>query len=174
MPPSGQATGEGQLMSGLHEDVFAITSSIRYVAIAHGQQVQMRSRPDLLNASRSDSDLYEELLVNPTLLTLATQRGNIDCGGLRYLIVSYGHFHQLVIPGPAGHVSVAQRQSGRLPASDPGSDGASRPVSSLTADRRLRALTDMGPGFVLFWFWCRTMRHARRVGYGQSALEGAC
>jgi hypothetical protein len=43
----------------------------------------------------------------PTLLTLATQRGNIDCGGLRYLIVGYGHFHQLVIPSPAGHVSIA-------------------------------------------------------------------
>jgi hypothetical protein len=28
-------------------------------------------------------------------------------GGLRYLIVGYGHFHQLVIPGPAGHVSIA-------------------------------------------------------------------
>jgi hypothetical protein len=45
--------------------------------------------------------------VNPTLLTLATQRGNIDCGGLRYLIVGYGHFHQLVVPSPAGHVSIA-------------------------------------------------------------------
>jgi hypothetical protein len=91
-------------MSDLHDDVFAISPEIRYVAAAHGQQVQMRSRPDLRDASSSDSDLYEELLVNPTLLT---QRGNIDCGGLRYLIVGYGHFHQLVIPGPAGHVSIA-------------------------------------------------------------------
>ena len=94
-------------MSDLHEDVFAISPDIRYVAVAHGQQVQMRSRPALHNASGSDSDLYEELLVNPTLLTLATQRGNIDCGGLRYLIIGYGHFHQLVLPGSAGHVSIA-------------------------------------------------------------------
>jgi len=94
-------------MSDLHDDVFAISPDIRYVAAAHGQQVQMRSRPDLRNASGSDSDLYEELLVNPALLTLATQRGNIDCGGLRYLIVGYGHFHQLVIPSPAGHLSIA-------------------------------------------------------------------
>ena len=94
-------------MSDLHEEIFAISPDIRYVAAAHGQHVQMRPRPDLHDASSSDSDLYEELLVNPTLLTLATQRGNIDCGGLRYLIVGYGHFHQLVIPGPAGHVSVA-------------------------------------------------------------------
>jgi hypothetical protein len=66
----------------------------------------MRSRPDLQNASSSNSDLYEELLVNPTLLTLATRRGNIDCGGLRYLIVGYGHFEMLVIPTSAGHVGV--------------------------------------------------------------------
>jgi hypothetical protein len=94
-------------MSDLHEDVLAISPDIRYVATAHDQHVQMRSRPDLRDASSSDSDLYEELLVNPTLLTLTTQRGNIDCGGLRYLIVGYGHFQQLVIPMPAGHVSVA-------------------------------------------------------------------
>jgi hypothetical protein len=85
-------------MSDLSEDVFAISPNIRYVAVAHGQQVQMRSRPDLRNASSSDSYLYEELLVNPTLLTLATRRGNIDCGGLRYLIIGYGHLHQLVVP----------------------------------------------------------------------------
>jgi hypothetical protein len=55
----------------------------------------------------SRGDLCEELLVNPALLTLATQRGNIDCGGLRYLIIGYGHFHQLVVPGAGGHVSIA-------------------------------------------------------------------
>jgi len=94
-------------MSDLHEDVFAISPDIRYVAVARGQQVRMRARPGLHNASSGDSDLYEELLVNPTLLTLATQRGNIDCGGLQYLIVGYGHFQQLVVPSPPGHVSIA-------------------------------------------------------------------
>jgi hypothetical protein len=93
-------------MSDLHDDVFAISPDVRYVASANGQHVQMRSRPDLRNASSSDSDLYEELLVNPTLLTLARQRGDIDCGGLRYLIVGYGHFNMLVIPNGAGHVGV--------------------------------------------------------------------
>jgi len=93
-------------MSDLLDDVFAISPDIRYVATGHGQQVQMRSRPDLRNASSSDSDLYEELLVNPTLLTLATQRGNIDCGGLRYLVIGYGHFHMLVVPTSTGHVGV--------------------------------------------------------------------
>ena len=35
-------------MSDLHEDVFAISPDIRYVAVADGQQVPMRSRPNLL------------------------------------------------------------------------------------------------------------------------------
>src|SRR5690349_24655038 len=94
-------------MSDLHDDVFAISPDIRYVAAAHGQQVQLRSRPDLHNASASDSDRYEELLVNPTLLTLARQRGEIDCGGLAYLIIRYGFFFQLVIPLKEGHISIA-------------------------------------------------------------------
>src|SRR5215471_2181899 len=98
-PLSEQATG-GKSMNDLHDDVFAISPDIRYVAAAHSQQIKMRSRPDLQNASSSNSDLYEELLVNPTL------RGNIDCGGLRYLIVGYGHFEMLVIPTSAGHVGV--------------------------------------------------------------------
>ena len=93
-------------MSDLLDDVFAVSPDIRYVATGSGQQVQMRSRPDLRNASSGDSDLYEELLVNPTLLALATQRGNIDCGGLRYLTVGYGHFTMLIIPTRAGHIGI--------------------------------------------------------------------
>ena len=41
------------------------------------------------------------------MLTLARQRGEIDCGGLRYVLVGYGHFQQLVIPLVAGHLSIA-------------------------------------------------------------------
>jgi hypothetical protein len=94
-------------LSSLHDDVFAVSADVRYVAVAHGQQVDARSRPGLHQASGSDSDRYEELLVNPALLVLATQRGNIDCGGLQYLIVGYGHFQQMVVPMAAGHLSVA-------------------------------------------------------------------
>ena len=90
------------------DEIFAIGSQIRYVAFGRGQDVVLRERAGLVDASSSDSDRYEELLVNPTLLKLATQRGDIDCGGLRYLVVAYGNFWQLVIPtGPASHVSVS-------------------------------------------------------------------
>lgn len=94
-------------MSELHDEIFALSPAIRYVALAHGQVVDMRSRPDLHDASSSDSDRYEEILVNPTLLTLAGQRGDIDCGGLTHLVIGYGHFHQLVVPLDQGHVSIA-------------------------------------------------------------------
>lgn len=94
-------------MSILIDALLALTAEIRYVAFAEGQKVEMRARAGLENASASDSDRYEELLVNPTLLALARQRGEIDCGGLRFLIVGYGNFHQLVVPLERGHVSIA-------------------------------------------------------------------
>ena len=81
---------------------------VRYVAVANGQDVELRQRPGLAEASSSESDRFEELLVNPVLLLLTRQRGEIDCGGLRYVIVRYGNFDQVVVPNPAGgHVSVA-------------------------------------------------------------------
>jgi hypothetical protein len=95
----------------VHEDLiqalFEFSSAIRYVAVGRGQEVVMGERPGLSSASSGESDRYEELLVNPTLVTLARQRGEIDCGGLRFLVVAYGNFHQLVIPMHEGHVSIA-------------------------------------------------------------------
>lgn len=87
--------------------LFALTPDIRYVAFGHGQTTVLRERSDLTSASSSESDRYEELLVNPTLLTLTRQRGDLDCGGLRFVVVGYGNFHQLVIPLTQGHVSIA-------------------------------------------------------------------
>jgi hypothetical protein len=88
-------------------NLLSLSPQIRYVAIARGQEVELRQRPGLDAPSGADSDRFEELLVNPTLLTLARQRGEIDCGGLRFVIVGYGNFHQLVIPFDGGHVSIA-------------------------------------------------------------------
>lgn len=92
----------------LSSRIFAIGEHVRYVAVADGQHVQMHARPGLVDASSSETDRFEELLVNPVLLLLARQRGDIDCGGLNYVIVRYGHFFQVVVPNPAGgHISVA-------------------------------------------------------------------
>jgi hypothetical protein len=69
-------------MGSPHDEVFAISPDVRYVAVAHGRQVDARSRPGPQHASGNESDRYEKLSANPALLVLATQRGNIDCGGL--------------------------------------------------------------------------------------------
>jgi hypothetical protein len=100
------------VFAGLAEALFSLSPGVRYVALARGQDVQLKQRPGLADASSSESDRYEELLVNPALITLARQRGEIDCGGLDYLIVAYGSFFQLVMPlDGGGHVSVAIERS---------------------------------------------------------------
>ena len=88
------------------ESIFKLSDSIRYVAVYKNGQLESKSKSNTLDASSSESDRYEELLVNPTLLKLASQRGNIDCGGLDYILVRYGNFFQFVLPENWGHVSV--------------------------------------------------------------------
>ena len=88
------------------EDIFKLSVSIRYVAVYKNRQLESKSRSNTLGASSSESDHYEEVLVNPTLIKLASQRGNIDCGGLDYILVRYGNFFQFVLPESWGHVSV--------------------------------------------------------------------
>lgn len=101
-------------MKDVIERVFRISGAIRYVAIYYQGRLASATRPDLQNASAAESDKYEEILVNPTLLTLARQRGDIDCGGLDFIVVRYGSFFELVWPLAAGHISV-----GIEPTADP-------------------------------------------------------
>lgn len=93
-------------MEDLIERVFALTPDIRYVAAYRNGRLQSAQRPGLAQASASESDKYEELIVNPTLLTLTRQRGDIDCGGLEFVLIRYGSFYEFVLPLPGGHLSV--------------------------------------------------------------------
>jgi hypothetical protein len=93
------------------DEIFAISDDVRYVAIYRDGQLESKSKGNTQEASSSESDRYEELLVNPTLLKTASQRGNIDCGGLDYLLVRYGNFFQFVLPVSWGHVSVCIEKS---------------------------------------------------------------
>ena len=88
------------------QSIFELSDSVRYVAVYRDGQLETESKSNTVGASGAESVRYEELLVNPTLITLATQRGNIDCGGLDYLLVRYGNFFQFVLPVHGGHVSV--------------------------------------------------------------------
>jgi hypothetical protein len=91
---------------GLTDQIFAMSPAVRYVALYRGGELTSHQRSGVAGASASESDHYEELFVNPTLLTLARQRGNVDCGGSRFVLVGYGNFYQLVIDLFDGHVSV--------------------------------------------------------------------
>ena len=93
-------------MEDLIERVFALAADIRYVAIYRDGQLRSSQRPGIAEASTSESDKYEELIVNPTLITLTRQRGEIDCGGLEFVLIRYGSFYELVLPLPGGHLSV--------------------------------------------------------------------
>jgi hypothetical protein len=93
-------------MELLKDRIFAISHQIRYVAIYTNDKLVSSERPGIANTSSSESDKYEELIVNPTLLKLVTQRGNIDCGGAEYVIIRYGSFFEFVMPIKNGHLSV--------------------------------------------------------------------
>ena len=94
-------------MDRLMNALFDLTPDVRYVAVYRHGELSSRQRPDLTLASAPESDRYEELLVNPAVLTLTRQRGDIDCGGLDYIVIRYGNFFQFVAPIDGGHVSVA-------------------------------------------------------------------
>ncbi len=91
----------------LHDELFELSTAVRYVAIAIGSKISLHERPGISNSSGSESDRYEELLVNPAIILLTQRRGEIDCGGLEYILVRYGNFYQLIHPAAGGHVSVA-------------------------------------------------------------------
>ncbi len=93
-------------MRELIERVFAVAPEVRYVAVYLEGQLEMSQRPGLSQASAGESDKYEELIVNPTLLTLTRQRGDIDCGGLAFVLIRYGNFYEVVLPIARGHLSV--------------------------------------------------------------------
>lgn len=89
------------------DQLLAISPDIRYLAIYRNGRLETAQRTGLQNASSPESDKYDELIVNPTLLTLINQRGQIDCGGMEYVLIRYGHFFQLVHPIAGGHLSTA-------------------------------------------------------------------
>ena len=89
------------------ERIFALSADVRYVAVRIGDAVELRQRVQLSSPSSSESDRYEEWIVNPNVLGLTRERGRIDCGGLEFVLVRYGNFFQLIHPIAGGHTSIA-------------------------------------------------------------------
>jgi hypothetical protein len=91
--------------------LFALSPHVRYIALYRDKQLFTESKPGTTPASSDESDRCEELLVNPAILLLAGQRGDIDCGGLRYVLIRYGNFFQFVFSRAWGHVSICMEPS---------------------------------------------------------------
>jgi hypothetical protein len=56
-------------MDRLMDALFDLTPDVRYVAVYRRGELSLRQRLDLSLASAPESDRYQELLVNPILLT---------------------------------------------------------------------------------------------------------
>jgi hypothetical protein len=93
-------------MSQVTQDILTSSADIRYAALYRNGQLVTVAKAAVAGASSSESDKYEELLVNPSVLKLVTQRGNIDCGGARFVLIRYGNFFQWIHPIRGGHVSI--------------------------------------------------------------------
>jgi hypothetical protein len=93
-------------VSEVSDALFALSPLVRYVAVLQGKELRLRERPGLSGASASETDRYEELLVNPGVLTLLGRRGDIDCGGLDHLWIRYGNFWTGLFPLADGHLNV--------------------------------------------------------------------
>lgn len=117
--------------TGLREAIFGLGPHVRYVAFGSGQDVDLAQREGLADASDAGSDFFEELLVNPTLLTLTRQRGELDCGGLRWVLVGYGNFDEVIVPTADGHVSVGVALGAGV--------AVARQVAALVTDRERAA-----------------------------------
>ena len=100
-------------MTTIAKDVFALDPRIRYVAVnrkgAIAELAQSVGHPSF---NPAETDRMEELLVNPVALELFSRRGNLDLGGVRFLIVRYGLQYQVILPWPGGHLSVGAEADG--------------------------------------------------------------
>ena len=93
---------------------FSASGNVRYVAVYIDGSLELKPRADMQLLGSRESDRYEEIIVNPTLLKMLSQRGNIDCGGLKYVIVRYGNFFAFIYPLVNGHVTVSFELTTRL------------------------------------------------------------
>ncbi len=105
MPKTTYEQSTSDKVQHLIHDIFKL-GVVGYIALNSGQEVLMRIAPGLDSGTSSETNFYEELLVNPTLLKLASQRGEVDCGGLNYIAIGYGDFTQLIMRMKDGHISL--------------------------------------------------------------------
>lgn len=63
------------------QEILDARTQVRYAALYTDGKLETSGKAGVAGASVGESDKYEELLVNPAVLTLVTQRGDMDFGG---------------------------------------------------------------------------------------------
>ena len=90
----------------LLDAILELSPIVRYAALhLGGGEPLLRERTGTPREA-AEGERWDELIVNPVLLELASRRGDVDCGGLEYLVVRYRQFFNLVVPVDGGHLSV--------------------------------------------------------------------
>lgn len=96
----------------LLDAILELSPKIRYAALhLGGGEPLLRERAGVAGMT-PDSERWDELVVNPVLIELARRRGDVDCGGLHHVLVTYHRFHNLVVPVDGGHLSVVVELDG--------------------------------------------------------------
>ena len=94
-------------MAKVSELLFPLDPSIRYVAVNRGGRiVEMQQNSRFPIVSPAETDRLEEIIVNPTILDIARRRGELDLGGVQFVIIRYEAIYGLLLPYREGHVSV--------------------------------------------------------------------
>jgi hypothetical protein len=97
----------GMQAESLLDAILELSPIIRYAALhLGGGEPVLRERAGSSARGASEGERWDELVVNPVLVELASRRGNVDCGGLDFLAVRYRRFFNLVIPVVDGHLSI--------------------------------------------------------------------
>ncbi len=87
--------------------LFKLEPKIRYVAVNQNEAiVEMEQSPQHPTYNPHETDRLEELIVNPIVLEITRRRGNLDMGGIRYVVIRYGAQYQLLMPYKEGHLSI--------------------------------------------------------------------
>lgn len=95
------------LPEALLDRIFQTSPHVRHAAVRVGMALSTRYRPGLEPAAEREPDRYEDLLLNPALLMLASQRAALDGSGARYLLVRYDADFRFIRATADGHVSVS-------------------------------------------------------------------
>jgi hypothetical protein len=89
----------------LIDAILELSPDIRHVALQHRfAEPMIRDRAG--SSADAEDERWDERVVNPTLLELAGRRGDVDLGGLDYLVVRYQRATNLLFPLEGGHLSV--------------------------------------------------------------------